>query len=312
VRTVAVAVVCGLLAAGLGSGQETRLEVRWEEGRLSVEAQAVPRAQLLEEVARATGLALQGTAPLEEPVIVSIVDLPLAEALPLLGGEVAGPRLAESAAVPPEDDGEPPYAPEPAENAPAEESPGPEDAAVPSGPDGPDANERLTRLQDWLAQGGDAKTLSVGLQAAANDPEVLVRDLALRQLRERDPEAWDRTLDAQLGSENVDLRRSALQLLVETPGPGTVSRLRQATEDENVDVRAAAFEGLAQLAANGGLDIIRERLRHADPEVRLMAFETLASQGGELAMEAARVGLTDPDEEVRSKAEGLLDALSQP
>jgi HEAT repeat protein len=168
------------------------------------------------------------------------------------------------------------------------------------------------RLQDWLAQGGDAEALRAVLQAAAQDPEVLVRELAFRELRRHDPEVWGRTLDAQLGSEDVDLRRSAVQLLAEAPDAGTLSRLRQATEAENVDVRAAAFEGLAQLSAAGGLDIIRERLVHPDPEVRLMALETLASQGGDYAMEAARVGLTDPDEEVRSKAEGLLDALRQP
>jgi hypothetical protein len=306
-RVVPVAVVCGLLAPGAGIAQVPRLEVRWAEERLSVEAQAVPRAQLLEEVVRVSGRDIRAAAPLDEIMSVSFSDLLLEEAVTLLGGEESGQRLAE--AEPALSEGlEPDSAPDPTESAPAEESPDTESAAPP----GPDAQERLTRLQDWLAQGGTPEKLSEGLQSAAQDPEVLVRELALRQLRERDSEAWCRTLDAQLGSEDVDLRRSALQLLAETPDSGALARLHRATEDENVDVRAAAFEGLAQLAASGGLDIIRERLRHADPEVRLMAFETLASQGGDYAMEAARIGLTDLDEEVRSKAEGLLDALRQP
>jgi hypothetical protein len=308
VRAVPVAVVCGLLAPGAGSAQEPFLEVRWAEERLSVEAQAVPRAELLEEVAQVTGLALQGAALLDEIVTVSFTGLPLAEALPLLGGEEAGQPPAEVEPTIPGGSG-PDSPPGPPEPVPAEEGPDPGTHAAPPAPD---AHERLVRLQAWLAQGGDAETLSEGLQSAAQDPEVLVRELALRQLREHDPEAWGRTLDAQVGSDNVDRRRSAIELLAEAPDPGALARLRQATEDENVDVRAAAFEGLAQLAATGGLDILRERLGHPDPEVRLMALETLASQGNEDAMEAARVGLTDPDEEVRSKAEGLLDALRQP
>jgi len=286
---------CGLLTPGAGVAQEARLEVRWAEERLSVEAQAVPRAQLLEEVGRVTGLEVRAAGPLDEVVSVRFSDLPLEEALPLLAGEGAMERLV-AADSPPE------------EPAPGEENPGTEAAAPP----GPDAHTRLTSLQARLAQGGAPEALNEGLQSAAQDPEPLVRDLALRQLRERDPEAWRRTLDAQLSSEDSDLRQSAIQLLAEVPEPGTVARLRQATEDENVNVRAAAFDGLAQLAATGGLDIIRERLGHPDPEVRLMAFETLASQGGDWAMEAARVGFTDSDEEVRSKAEGLLDALRLP
>jgi len=309
-------IACGLMAPGVGFAQEPRPEVRWVEERLSVEAQAIPRAQLLEEVTRVTGLALQGAAPLDEPVSVSFADLPLAEALALLGGEEAGPRLAVAEAPPalPDGRGPEPLSP-PTESAPAEEAEEAEEGLIPEAaalPPGPDAQERLTRLQELLAKGGAPETLSEGLHSAAHDSEPLVRELALRQLRQRDPEAWSRALDAQLTSEDVDFRRSSIELLAETPGPETVSRLRQATEDESVDVRAAAFAGLAQLAATGGLDIIRERLGHPDAAVRLMAFETLASQGGEYAMEAARVGLTDDDEEVRSKAEGLLDALRQP
>jgi HEAT repeat protein len=173
----------------------------------------------------------------------------------------------------------------------------------------PDPNERLRMTGDWLTQGAEPGQIEAVLQAAVSDPEALVRELALRQLRERNPELWQKAFLEELKSADVDRRRTATQLLAESPEEDSLELLREATEDENIDVRYTAFQNLAQLAEKGGLEILRERLAHPDPEVRLLALESLAAKGGEFALEAARFGLNDSDEAVHARAEGIISQL---
>lgn len=303
-----------LLGARGVQAQDDLVLVRWENELLSVSAKDVPHSRVLEQVSRTTGLEFRGLEGHEGMVSLNIAGLPLNQALPILLGDLnfvflsspISPRHATRAVVLIIDNATPAST---VPRSPAETPPGFEEAlrvlrtSV-------DPNERLTKTEAWLAQEADPSKMEEVLQTAARDPEPLVRELALQQLRERNAQLWRETLLEQAMGENVDLRRTATQLLTELPEGSSLDLLRRATEDENIDVRDAAFQNLAHLAERGGLDVIRERLVHPNPEIRLMAIETMASKGVELATEAASFARNDSDELVRAKAEGILAALA--
>ena len=60
---------------------QSMLEVQWKGSYLNVVAQSVPLSQVLQEVARATGVEIQGLEGLEEQVSVSFSGLSLREGL---------------------------------------------------------------------------------------------------------------------------------------------------------------------------------------------------------------------------------------
>jgi len=55
--------------------------IEWKAGRLSVSAERAPLAQILREVARRSGIEVQGLDGLQEPVSVRFADLPLRKGL---------------------------------------------------------------------------------------------------------------------------------------------------------------------------------------------------------------------------------------
>src|SRR2546425_8641724 len=57
------------------------LEVRWANGRLSVKASGEPLGTVLREIARQTGVVIQGADALSEPVVSDFGEVPLAEGL---------------------------------------------------------------------------------------------------------------------------------------------------------------------------------------------------------------------------------------
>lgn len=302
-----------LLGTPVVRAQDETVLVRWENTLLSVYARDVPRSRVLEEVSRTTGLEFKGLDTLRDRVSVSITDSPLQQAVSILLGDLnflfvpgsASPQQAPRGVVLILAQDRPLVPPQ---GSPSETRIG-FDEALALLRKSPDPNERLRMTEDWLTQGAEPSKIEEILQTAVSDPEALVRELALRQLRDRNAELWRKTFLEHLKSADVDRRRTATQLLAESPEEDSLELLREATEDENIDVRFSAFQNLAHLAEQGGLEILRERLAHPDPEVRLLALETLASKGGELALEAARFGLNDSDEAVQARAEGIISEL---
>jgi len=144
--------------------------IEWGAGRLSVSAERVPLAQILGEVARRTGIEVQGLDALQEPVSVRFADVPLREGLEKLLaqrdyailGDLSLPSgkppvrvLVSGQRVPPA--AKPPEPTEPTESEPAapmeepgteievrEEEPGPEVQVV--GEESPDAEEPFPGL----------------------------------------------------------------------------------------------------------------------------------------------------------------------
>jgi hypothetical protein len=120
--------------------------IEWKAEMLSVSAERAPLAQILREVARRTGIEIQGLDGLQEPVSVRFADLPLREGLEKLlaerdyailgdlslsGGNPPVRVLVSGQRVTPETAVEPP-APEPAVEM---EDPGTEIVALEEEPD---------------------------------------------------------------------------------------------------------------------------------------------------------------------------------
>jgi hypothetical protein len=63
------------------SSAEEPFTIEWKAGRLSVTAEGAPLAQVLREVARLTGVEVEGLKGLHEPVSARFANLPLREGL---------------------------------------------------------------------------------------------------------------------------------------------------------------------------------------------------------------------------------------
>lgn len=275
-------------------------QVEWEQARLSVTANQAPLAKIVAEVIERTGLEARGLPAFPDVVSVEFARLPLREGLQKLlvgksylfldkestkGALAPGVILfldsSPAGILPP---------------GAAEETP-----TVESGNGSSEVLERLSRLEQAI--GANTPDMKDKLYAATQDDEPLVRELAYRELYRRgDATALD-MLRRDARSENVDVRRTALELLSQLAGADAVDLLAEAASDPNVDVRQTAMENLAKNVQ--GVAIIKEKLRDPDPEVRMAALEWLASLGSESAEEAAMATLHDTDERVRFQAEAL-------
>jgi len=275
-------------------------QMEWDQARLSVTASQAPLAKVLAEIIERTGLEVRGLSTFPDVVSVEFAKLPLREGLQkLLVGKsylFLDKESAKDASAPGVIlflDSSPAGILPPAA---AEEAP-----AVESENGGSEVPERLSRLEQAI--GANAPDLKDKLYAATQDDEPLVRELAYRELYRRgDATALD-MLRRDARSENVDVRRTALELLSQLAGGTAVDLLAEAASDPNVDIRQMAMENLAKNVQ--GVAIIKEKLRDPDPEVRMGALELLMSLGSESAEEAAMVTLHDTDELVRLRAEAI-------
>jgi HEAT repeat protein len=275
-------------------------QVEWDEARLSVTATQAPLAKILAEIIERTGLEARGLPAFPDVASVEFAKLPLREGLQKLlvgknylfldqeaakGTKAPGVLLfldSSPAGILP--------------RVAVEEAP-----AMESENDGSEVPERLARLEQVI--GANTPDLNDKLYTATQDDEPLIRELAYRELYRRgDTTALD-VLRRDARSENVDVRRTALELLSELAGENAVDLLAEAASDPSADIRQIAMENLTKNAQ--GVTIIKEKLHDSDPEVRMGALEWLASLGNEFAEEAAMVTLHDPDERVRFRAEAI-------
>ena len=173
---------------------------------------------------------------------------------------------------------------------------------------GSEAPDRLSQLEQAIsANAPDLQDLQDKLYAATQDDEPLIRELAYRELFQRNDATVVDLLRRDARSENSDVRRIALDLLSQFTGENAVDVLTEAASDSNTDIRQMAMENLAKNAQ--GVAIIKEKLRDPNPEVRMTALESLASLGNGSAAEAAVAALHDSDEQVRSRAEAIRQEL---
>jgi hypothetical protein len=161
------------------------LTVEWKEGRLGVTAERVPLAQILQAVARRTGVEIRGLEGLQEKVSVHFANLPLREGLQKLltpvnyfllektaprGGTQSTLVLVSGRQATP-----------PSEMVASEEGAKPEGEPVAE----EDLEERLAALYAVAEQGNEE-----ALRKAVSDPDQTIRATALELLAQ--PPPWRR------------------------------------------------------------------------------------------------------------------------
>lgn len=295
------------------------IKVEWKVGRLSVSAERIPLSSVLREVARQTGVEIQGLEELQQEVFVDFSNVSLCDGLESLLSHVdhaivdnasrhgitrptlvvifsRGPTARQDLIV---SKGAlkatNPLAAEALQGSAIVEEAEAEGQT--------DQQKQLGALQSAATQ-GDEETL----RKAILDPDPLVQGTALEALAQKDRQGAIDILLSAAKSDQSGQRLEALQRLDQSglADQATVlPLLREALGDQDPSIRGYAVQSLA---ARGGADVmsyLRQALRDQDPSVRLMVIGNVAQkdEGLPLLQEA----LSDPDESVRTSASTLLE-----
>jgi len=300
-RLIFAVLSCLLFLASFGSAQEP-LKVEWMEGRLSVTAEETPLAQVLQEVARQTGLEARGLERLQEKVSVRFSSLSLREGLQKLLAYVNYVILEKKSF---QGDAQPVLVlasgrrttPSTGERGEKPE----EDPIVEE-----DQGRRLAALYASVQQGD-----SEALQKALFDRDQVVQATAYELLAKQDPEKAVAVLLEATKSDQPGTRLQALQLLDQSgqaEGRVALSALDSALGDEDVTVKGYAAQALVERGTPEAMVHLYRALHDPDPSFRMMVVEVVA--GKEQGREMLQAALRDDNEAVRSMAAFWLERAS--
>jgi len=300
-RLIFAVISCLLFLASFGSAQEP-LKVEWMEGRLSVTAEETPLAQVLQEVARQTGLEARGLERLQEKVSVRFSSLSLREGLQKLLAYVNYVILEKKSF---QGDTQPVLVlasgrrttPSTGERGEKPE----EDPVVEE-----DQGRRLAALYASVQQGD-----SEALQKALFDRDQVVQATAYELLAKQDPEKAVAVLLEATKSDQPGTRLQALQLLDQSgqaEGRVALSALDSALGDEDVTVKGYAAQALVERGTPEAMVHLYRALHDPDPSFRMMVVEVVA--GKEQGREMLQAALRDDNEAVRSMAAFWLERAS--
>jgi len=323
--------LCSLVFVVLAAAQ-ARLMVEWRVGRLSVSAERVPLSQVLREVARRTGIEVQGFDGLQDPVSVRFSNLPLPEGLEKLlaqmnyailersssqGGArpalvVVSGRRPPPAAHPSSEgtgpEGEAPsegmlsssqgMAPEDEADDEAEVSEFEETAPEGEPASGQSPEERAAALRALVREGNDE-----ALREAILDPDPFIQATLFQVLDAKERQRVLSLLNKAAKSEQSATRLQSLQLLEQSrqeDEAATLAGFREALADEAMKVKEQAIQAVTTQGGADALDPLRQTFRAADRPLKVMILENVAQQEGGLSLLQEATG--DDDEVVRAFA----------
>ncbi len=249
------------------------LAVEWQEGSLSVIAEEAPLAKLLQEVARQTGVEVQGLEGLRAEVSVRFSGLPLEAGLRKLLAPV-NYLLVEK--VSPQEGTRPTLALVFTRGTPLAANPN-KDGTPPGNESavGEDRKERFAALHAAAELGN--KSL---LREAVFDPDPSLQEAALALLAEQDrQEAADLLVEAAQ-SAHPQQRLQALQLLHhsgQVDEQTVLTALDIAIADVDAEVKGYAIQALVERGRPESIGQLDRALRDPDPSVRLLVLESVVS-----------------------------------
>ena len=250
-------------AAAAEAGAQGPFDVQVDGGRLSVDLGAVPLADVLRAIAEQTGAELVIRGDLGELTPQTFAGKPLAEGIRQLVGSKGLVMTFEPAR---QSDGAPRLRSLLVSGVGATPSPADEDA---------ESSGQLPSVWEF-GRGGDDAVAAALAQAAAQDPDALVRATAGASVG---------------GSEGLEAEPAVRTALV--------------SDDPLERVRA-----LRAIGARGGEEAVGSLIKaltgDENPEVRRTAVEILADLGSEEARLALEGALDDPDSTVRATAGQVL------
>ncbi len=299
---------------------QTSLTITYQEGRLSVRAERVPLAQLLQEVSRQTGLTIQGLSSVQQEVSVQFGNLPLLKGLRRLLARVNYLLLIEHSAP-----GEPPrlqarvFGRDTA--SPVEDVPEPARTSSREGTVSEELQQALADIDPsrrrWamerLGEGGEEQAFP-HLLAALDDADPGVRQGALASLSPYGARALGPLQPFLQREQDSTVRLVALQVLgqVGREDKATGVLLHEMLADHDPRIRAAVVEALGAVEGPRATDALQSVVRDGDPNVRLAALRALALYARDASARAVvEQHLDDTDEAVREGAAALLEMFTE-
>jgi hypothetical protein len=303
-----VACVCGLAVLSSSAVAQQPLDVQWVTGRLTVRASNVPLVEVVDQVARATGMDVIGREKLTGRVSVEFANLPLVPALARLLVDVnylvqerqtspAGTTASSSSLVLRI------HSMDAAYTLPADALTGP----IP------------VRALDQLVAAEAADVAETREQEAEDDPDVLeerredqLEASALVAQGAFGPNAHIESLIALMDSYNDEIRLEALKAIGTRPMPAALETLTTALGDEAWEVRNAAVEILGRAGDADSIRAVGDVLETSDDrDARIDALRVLALRGGAGSEPHLRAVLTDSDALIRDVAAQLLAEIDR-
>lgn len=286
----------------------SELSVKWEAGKLSLDADGALLSEVLQAVSHKTGIEVTGVQGLNDRVFTHFAEMDLLEALKELLSRVnyaiaIGPPGSTSAQgtrvmiLNGAADSGPPRPLVTAEaNAPA---------ALEAALQEPDAESQESKLAatQAAATGGDREALRKYLQ----DADVAIQAAAFDALSAQGEDGAVEDLLANVEDTSQPTRLQALELLIQTAGVDEqtmMAVLHDALEDPDPAFNAYAVQVLVGRGNADAMDALREALHSTDPSTRLMVLESVVST--EAGLPLLREALADSDETVSVAAATLL------
>jgi len=277
------------------------LKVKWDAGKLSLDAEGAPLWEVLQVVSRQAGIVVTGSQGLRDPVYAHFTGVELRPALQGLLSRLdyaiiagaAGPAVArgmrvvilkggldsETAMV----------LAKPPQVAPAENS---------------EPHEAKLKAIEEASKAGDRETLRKYLQ----DTDPTVQTAAFDALAVQDKDAAVSGILASVRSGTDTMARlQSLQLLDQSgvaDESTMVSALRDVLRDSDPSLGAYAIQSLAGRGSADALDALSDGLHSEDASIRLMVVESVAQTPAGLPL--LREAASDSDEAVSNAATTLL------
>lgn len=270
--------------------------VQVADGRLTVDVREASLSEVLEEIARQSGLVLKGHTSIDVRIDAQFDRLPLEHGLRVI---LDGQRYAVRYSLVTGDDGRamvrvpsvlwifPPHDLAPPEGGPANDG-----ADAGSG----DGSLDLQRLRAVLESAEDAWDKEDALEAIAEaeDPQVAL-PLVRFALTDRDE----------------DVRLAAVEALATIGGEGAAEALEIALRDPESWVREGAIETLEAIGGDRAAQSLAVALQDEDADLREQAVDALGEIGSPTALQLLEYAwASDTDEAVRAAAEAWLEELS--
>jgi hypothetical protein len=290
----------GLLLVTGVAGAQGQLQVEVHDGVVTLAVEEMPLMELLEEIARQSGLVVELEEPLAEPVSLELTGVPLVEALQqvLRGRNYVYQRSGSSRGV----EGSPVIRPGRLWVL----SGGAAREHLQAVTVEPCQNEGLDESR--IATTGDCPGR---LEIALTHSDARVRLAAISELTDAGGDGAAETLAAALTDDDVAVREEAIYGLGEVGDEESLPALQQALVDPDRRVREAAIDAVATIGGDGSAWALAVSLNDEHPALREEAVYALGSIGGEAARVLLQQALVDEHDFIREAAAETLEELPE-
>jgi HEAT repeats len=290
-----------LFATSLCAASQAHFRVEWKQQRLSLTAEDVPVWEVLSEVARKTGVEVQGARALRQSANLRFTNLPLRDAFekilagvsfafvesPTATGSVSHLTvmvLGETAGLG-------------------------SDTARKKAKPSPPANSmaKLERLYNLAKQGTWDEVWK-----AASQGDPVIQSVALGLLAGHDPDQATALAVTAAHSSDQSHRLVGIQTLAGLDSPIAAQTLGENLSDPDTGVRESAVVSLMGQSSSDSVAALSRALQDRDYSIRMMALDFLAQRGEEGAASLYLASQHNADPQVRSRAHELLDAMPGP